>query len=355
MLQKLVIRADASPQMGTGHVMRCLALAQAWQDEGGEVLFVSAESSPAVERRLEAEGIQLTLLPEVLPGSLEDAQRTVIPAQKYGACWIVIDGYHFGAAYQKYLKEAGFSLLFWDDNGRAEHFYADFIINQNIHAKASLYQSREPYTQLLLGTSYAVLRREFWPWRDWKRAIPEKAKNILVTMGGSDPDNVTLKVVQALQQIEDSDLQVVVIVGGSNPHYPSLKAAVEACGESIKLRRNVTDISDLMAWADLAISAAGSTCWELAFMGVPSLLLVLAENQERAADYLYKENIAVSLGSMKWVDSPTIVSNVISLVTNPRLREEMSSRGASLVDGFGVKRVITSLGEPRYEKERLLN
>lgn len=342
---KLLLRADAGPQTGTGHVMRCLALAQAWQEEGMEALFVSAESMPALGKRLEIEGMQELLLPGFLPGSLEDAQETAVLAQEHSVRWIVIDGYHFGATYQKYLKDAGFSLLVWDDNGRTMHYYADFIINQNIYAEESLYEDRESYTQLLLGTSYAVLRREFWSWRGWEREISDKAKKVLVTMGGSDPDNVTLKVIRALQQIENDDLQVAVIVGGSNAHYPSLKAAIDDDKEWIQLQRNVTDMPSLMAWADMAISAAGSTCWELAFMGVPSLLLILAENQERAANYLNKYDIAVRLGFGSEIDLSTIITNTQSLVSDAHLRKEMSSRGAVLVDGFGVQRVISALSE----------
>ena len=349
MPETLVIRSDAGLRMGMGHVMRCLALAQGWQEEGRDVLFVQAESLPVVESRLKSEGMQVAQLPEIQPGSQEDALETALLAQKHGARWIIIDGYHFGAAYQKHLKDSGYALLFFDGYGHAEHYYADLILNQNIYATADIYESKETYTQLLLGTSYIMLRREFWPWRNWQREIPEKARNILVTLGGSDPDNITLKVIQALQQIKDDDLQIIAIIGGANPHYSELKVAINAGIKTIRMEKNITNMPKLMAWADLAISAGGGTCWELAFMRVPSLLLVLAENQEKVARYLHQENIAVCLGAGEQATPYSIAGSISSLISNSQLRRDLSLAGANQVDGYGVMRVISSLGKSHSE------
>jgi UDP-2,4-diacetamido-2,4,6-trideoxy-beta-L-altropyranose hydrolase len=283
---------------------------------------------------------------------LADARETAVTAEKVGADWIVIDGYHFDAAYQKYLKNAGYRLLVWDDNGRSEHYYADLILNQNIHAQESLYREKEPFTKLLLGTSYAILRREFWSWRNWEREIAERAKKVLVTMGGSDPDNVTLKVVEALKEIGDENLQIIVVVGGSNPHYPSLKTAIERDEDRIQLQKNVLDMPSLIAWADMVISAAGSTSWELAFMGAPMLLLVIAENQERIAAYLHEANTAIHLGSGGQFKASVLISTLNSLARDPQLRKEMSARGRQLIDGNGVQRVISVLNTYGVEEKR---
>ena len=336
---RLLIRADAGSRMGTGHVMRCLALAQAWQAAGGTVLFVEAQAVPALDERLRGEGMEIAHLPPVVLGSGEDAAATAVLAQQFNAQWIVIDGYHFGAAYQKQLKEAGFRLLFVDDNGHADHYYADLVLNQNIHAEAALYQRREPYTRLLLGTSYALLRREFWPWRGWRREIPERARRILVTLGGSDPDNVTLKVIRALQQLADEGLETVVVVGGSNAHYDSLVTAVAEGSTTIQLRRNVTNMPALMAWADLAVSAGGSTCWELAFMGLPHLVLVLADNQYVLAEQLSAVGSAQNLGWHHSVSVDNLAGSLDLLLSQPVLRRQMSYAASQLVDGHGPNRI----------------
>ncbi|MGA7930415.1 MAG: hypothetical protein WCA20_31015, partial [Candidatus Sulfotelmatobacter sp.] len=115
----LLIRADASVGVGTGHVMRCFALAQAWQDSGGHCIFAMAESTPAVERRLREKGMKVEQLTAGV-GTAEDAKQTGHLADKENAVWIVVDGYQFRSAYQSAIKAAGFKLLFVDDNGHAE-------------------------------------------------------------------------------------------------------------------------------------------------------------------------------------------------------------------------------------------
>jgi len=284
-VKPLLVRVDASAQIGTGHLMRCLALAQAWRDVGGRVVFLMAMESPPLEARLRSEGMEVVHLP-VQPGSMDDAIQTADFARQLGADWVVVDGYHFGAEYQRIIKDSGLRLLFIDDIGHAEHYSADLVLNQNIHAHEGLYQNREPYTRLLLGTRYVLLRREFLKWRGWKREIPEVARKVLVTMGGSDPDNVTLKVIQALHQVDMDGLEAIVVVGGSNPNYEELQSAVQDSRFPIRLESNVTNMPERMAWADVAVSAGGSTSWELAFMGVPILNLILAENQQQASTTL---------------------------------------------------------------------
>ena len=110
----------------------------------------------------------------------------------------MVDGYQFNADYQRALKAAGFRVLFLDDYGHATHYSADLVLNQNAYANEKMYAARESYTRLLLGTDYCLLRREFSSWRGWKREIAPIGTKILVTMGGSDPENFTTDVVEAL-------------------------------------------------------------------------------------------------------------------------------------------------------------
>jgi len=345
----LLIRTDASIQIGTGHLMRCLALAQAWQDAGGQAVFLMATKAPALESRLQSEGMEIVHL-LVQSGSIDDAIQTSYYAHQVGADWIVVDGYHFGTDYQRIIKNQKCRLLLIDDLGSFEYYYADLILNQNVYAHEELYRNREPYTQLLLGTRYALLRREFLKWRGWKREIPDVARKVLVTMGGSDPDNVTLKVIQALQQVDLDGLEAIVVVGGSNPHYEELQSAVQDARSSIRLESNVTNMPELMAWADVAISGGGSTSWELAFMGVPALILILASNQRPIAERLDAVGVAVNLGWYEDVSPTETAQVVMRLLGAPGTRAEISQRGRQLVDGEGAARVLMYL---RDEKLRL--
>jgi UDP-2,4-diacetamido-2,4,6-trideoxy-beta-L-altropyranose hydrolase len=337
----LLMRADASVAMGTGHVMRCFALAQAWQDGGGRAVFAMAQATPAVEERLRRESTGVARL-NAKPGSADDAQETIALARVEQACWVVVDGYCFGADYQAALKHAGLKVLFIDDNGHAWHYSADLVLNQNAHADEELYCSREPSTKLLLGPRFAMLRREFSAWRGWKREIAVVARKVLVTMGGSDPDNFTRKVVDALCGITGEELQIRVLAGGSNPHAASL--AELAGGEnSIQLVRDATDMPEQMSWADLAVAGAGSTCWEMCFMGLPALLIDLAENQTPIANELARRGTARYLGNSKTVTPEMVAVETRRVLGSVAERRAMSQRGRELVDGAGAERVVREL------------
>ncbi|MGH9553067.1 MAG: PseG/SpsG family protein, partial [Terriglobales bacterium] len=191
----LIIRADASIAMGTGHVMRCLALAQAWQDQsgheqGGQCVFAMAETTAGCEERLRTEKVAVAAV-AAIPGTLQDAAQLAELALARNASWIVVDGYQFDVRYQSHLKAAGLKVLVVDDTGHAGAYVADLVLDQNAHATKDFYQRRESYSQLLLGPRYALLRREFKSWREWKREIAPIARKVLVTVGGTDPDNLT--------------------------------------------------------------------------------------------------------------------------------------------------------------------
>ena len=336
---QIVFRADADTRMGTGHLMRCLALAQAWQDVGGHVTFLTASDSLILKDRLQSEDMAVTSL-SACPGSVDDARQTTALAKKIHASWIVLDGYQFGSAYQKILKDSGRSLLFIDDFSHAGHYYADIVLNQGISAVPTLYPHKEAYTMLLLGPCYALLRREFLSYRGGKRENPDVARKILVTLGGGDPDNVTNKVVRAIQQLEE-DLEVLVVVGSHNPHFEELKGMIEQSTASIRLLQNVTDMPYLMAWADMAVSAGGSTCLEMAYMGLPNIILVLAENQWANSESLGAAGISINLGWHNEIDEPGLTKALSMLISNPMLRKEMSAKAQQLVDGTGTSHLLS--------------
>lgn len=343
-MRRLLIRADANPEMGTGHVMRCLALAQAWQDTGGEASFVVAYEMPKIEPRLIAEGFSVHHI-SAAPGSEEDAVQTDALAVSMKACFVVVDGYHFGSQYQRLIKGSGNRLLFIDDYGHAGSYCSDLVLNQNLYATEDLYKKREPFTQLLLGPSFVLLRREFNSWHGLSKKTPHAASKVLVTLGGSDPDNVTLKVIESLQSLAIGGIEVTAVVGGSNAHANRLEAAAKDSRIPLRLVRSATNMQELMAWADMAISSGGTTSWEMAFMGLPALIVVLAENQAAVAEKLEHAGAALNLG---WHDELTcqkIRSAVENLMIDSEKRESISRRGQQLVDGFGANRVVDAIWE----------
>ena len=339
--QHLIIRVDANTQMGTGHFMRCLALAQAWKDAGGQVIFVTACQSEGLLQRLREEGFDIHLLAHPYPDPSDwDYTKDILAA--YPNAWVVLDGYHFDEACQQQVKETGQRLLVIDDMAHLKHYYAHIILNQNLHAE-QLHYSCELYTRLLLGTRYVLLRREFLAWRDRKREIPEVAQRVLVTLGGSDPENHSLKVIQALQEVDIPALEATVVIGASNPNSDVLEAAARQSPIPIRLICNATNMPELMAWTDVAVSTAGSTVWELMFMGLPALLIATAGNQAPIA-----RSIA-DLGGAIWIDhrsadwAQVLAEEASQLSSDYAARLEMSKKGKSLVDGKGLKRIISAI------------
>ena len=344
----LLIRCDASVAMGTGHAMRCLALAQAWQDAGGSVVFAMAEATSSIKARLGIAGITVMHLPSP-PGSVEDAYQTCEIARQEGATWVVVDGYQFDSAYQRGLRTAGLKVLFIDDNGDASPYSADLVLNQNLHASEDLYPHRALYTRLLLGPRYILLRREFSFWRNRKFEIAARARRILVTMGGSDPENVTEQVLELL--LAEPDLEITVVAGGSNPHLASLEALVERAKRPVRLLKDVSDMPSLMIWADLAVAGAGTTSWELCMMGLPVALCVLASNQEKIAGELARLGVAINLDYVSRIPRRRTEGVLREVIRSEKTRARMSARGRKIIDGRGAERVQAFLwGDPSLRR-----
>ncbi len=335
----LVVRADASARTGVGHVVRCLALAQAWVASGGQATLLSSSNVVELRRRAESVGVEFAEVqhPHPDPADLERTLRTVRQLEK---AWVVLDGYQFDSRYQKSLRDAGFSLLVIDDTSHLPHYHANVLLNQNINAEWQCYSS-DSDTVFLLGTGYSLLRHEFLDWRD--RSLPARNDGcrVLVTIGGSDPENLTAKVVKGLNLARTDGIEAKVVLGPANPHVASVEKLVGQSERTVHVLRDVSDMPWLMAWADLAISGAGTTCWELMFMGVPSILIEAADNQRENAAGLDAIGAAVSLGQADEATPEQIADCIDDLCQDHARRSAMSDRGRSLVDGRGAERVVS--------------
>jgi len=342
----LLMRADISVQIGIGHVTRCLALAQAWQAQGGTAVLLSHCQSDALRGRIESAGIEFIPLekPHPDPADLRIVLMRLgeLRARRAQSPWLVLDGYHLDQTYQRAVRGAGYRLLVIDDFRHFPEYHADLLLNQNIHA-AQLGYACGPETTMLLGPRYALLRSEFLGWRGWCRVIPETARRVLVTMGGGDPNNMTVRIILMLRQIRGIELEARVVVGPASRHLEKLRQAANGQVERVRLLTNVTDMAAQMAWADVALSAGGSTCWELAFMGLPSVVTILAENQRGIAEGLDGAGIAVNAGWFNRVSDACLAEALVGLLLAPERRRQMSRAGQQLVDGGGVDRVIEAL------------
>jgi len=349
----VIFRADASSKMGTGHLMRCLALAQCCADHGVGVTFVTACDNPVLLQRLSGEGFHVVRIKRPYPDS-SDWDTTEAVLQKNPGAWVVMDGYHFDTAYQYQIHSMGSRCAVIDDYGHAKEYWADIIVNQNLGADEQWYEKRRSETKLMLGPTYALLRREFRSVHQNHREVPAVASQILITVGGGDPDNVSSVVLDTVLDMEIPGLCVDLVVGAANPHLESLRKQAHGHGPRVSLHVAPGNMAELMRRADLCISGAGSTIWELMFMGVPSILVVVADNQRLAANALQKSSAAMTLDVEKYRSSKILFGTVFELAHDNIRRRDMAQKGMDLVDGYGAQRVLHSIKEiSDVQEERL--
>jgi spore coat polysaccharide biosynthesis predicted glycosyltransferase SpsG len=214
-----------------------------------------------------------------------------------------------------------------------------------LHADEALYRRREPSTRLLLGTVYTLLRREFLKYRDQARAIPAVGRKVLVTMGGADPENITETVVRALDMVPVAGLEAVIVVGGSNPHLDALQLAVARSRLHRELLLNVTDMASQMADADVAVTAGGTSVWELALLRVPALGIARARQETELLRGAAARGMIVDLGFHLDVSPGVIAGMLVKLLSDPDERARLSGAARRVVDGFGPQRVLRMMRE----------
>ncbi|HEU5126073.1 MAG TPA: UDP-2,4-diacetamido-2,4,6-trideoxy-beta-L-altropyranose hydrolase [Verrucomicrobiae bacterium] len=348
--EPLLIRADASERIGTGHVMRMIALAQAYQDRGGAATILSIACPDAIVERVRREKIEFEKLAAEGLGSAIDARQTIARGESMDAKWVVLDGYHFGLEYQRALRKAGFKVLAVDDYGHCETWAADAVLNQNIFAPELDYRSEIEGCRFLLGTPFALLRREFRMEAENRRAAGDREgsikayqpiRRLLVTLGGSDPDNITGQLLAALNSLPELRLEIKTLVGGGNPHLEKLRQLAITSPHSIELLQNVVDMPSLYRWADGVISAGGSTCWEWMFYGLPAAVVCLADNQDPVVDALSKRRLALDLSRNGSLEAAVLPVRLKDWLTRPHQTSDAGSE--PVVDAKGAERVVSLL------------
>ncbi len=355
----LVVRADASSAIGSGHVIRMTALAQAWQQQGGRVLFACAEIPDGMIGMMEEEGFPLHRLPVAIgsPDDLDALNALCHQAAASAGAVVALDGYRFGKDYQSGVKAHGWLLLMMDDDGRADAASADWIVNQNPGAHASLYgPSASTNDRLLEGARYALLRKDFARYAEWHRDVNAEGRNVLVTFGGSDPANLTPDAIGALA---GRNLNLRVVVGPGYRNQEAVHAAMERHRHAFRTAETVVNprsMADLMAWADVAVAAAGSTAWEICFMGLPAIFVQVAANQETVMRSIAGQRLGVVLAGSPAAAIQSLGTAVSELVADPVGRAGLARTAVETVDGFGADRICAQLcGRPELALRRAVS
>lgn len=324
----VVIRADASSQLGTGHLMRCLTLARLLKQEGVSVAFVSRGMPAALEHLITKDfSLHEFGVPEEEEGSIapeKDALETIQYLNYRGRPdWIVIDNYSIGSNWERQIRPHARNIMVIDDLANRAHD-CDVLLDQNLCPNfETRYDALVPsHTRKLLGPRYALLRPEFYEARGRLRTRDGQIRSILISFGGADPSNETAKVLEAMWLLGPSNIELEVVLGGSNPH---VEAVSNLCSKfsHARLHRDVSNMAELMSKADLAIGAPGTTTWERCLLGLPTIAIVVAANQQPTSEGVSSAGALVNLGWHGEVTPARIAEAVTQLRDNPQTVREM--------------------------------
>jgi len=337
-----IFRVDASVTQGLGHFMRCRALADEWRKRGGQVTFVTTETPSALLEHLRAEGYAVRDgSSNGLSGVDNIAWMTTILTEERPAV-LVLDGYRFDVRYQQNVRPLVRTLVGLDDVPQ-RRFECDLVLNQNLGVAAEDYRPLvPPGSTLLLGPRYALLRSGFKEHAGCYRA-PARPARALVTLGGGDLANHTASVLRELVMLPGLHLDVVL--GSFYPHPDPLTGMENLNPGRVQVYKGLDNLLDLARCTDLAVTAAGSTVWELACLGIPMVVVGTADNQEAVLRGLREEEAAIVLGRMESIKSGEIAKAVSKLLAAPARLEALSCAAGRLVDGRGVERVVETIVE----------
>ncbi|MGC8697050.1 MAG: UDP-2,4-diacetamido-2,4,6-trideoxy-beta-L-altropyranose hydrolase [Halothiobacillus sp.] len=357
----VVFRVDASLAIGTGHVMRCLTLAQELAAHGAHCRFICRAHAGHLIDRIQAQGFDVAVLPagvktesslEDQPphaswlgcGWREDAAQTRAILAKRPPDWLIVDHYALDARWEQAVAGVANQLWVIDDLADRAHA-ACGLVDTSLHRVAADYAPwiSRPYTGLF-GSDYALLRPEFLAWRErslQRRAAHWAIHRIQITMGGVDLPNATGAVLAALCACPlADDCEIDVVMGAAAPHLSAVRAQAAALPWHTRVHTNIANMAELMAMSDVAIGAAGSTSWERCCLGLPSILVILAANQVAGGLALEQAGAARVIAHPDAIaaELPRLLAEVAAHLP------EVSRQAAQITDGLGAVRVARALG-----------
>ncbi|MGA6102021.1 UDP-2,4-diacetamido-2,4,6-trideoxy-beta-L-altropyranose hydrolase [Psychrobacter pocilloporae] len=365
----VVFRCDASIQIGTGHVMRCLTLADELARQGAKCYFICREHEGNLIDFINKKGykvykleagslnnsnkdeVESTLFHSEWLGTsqAEDSKQSIDIISDIKPEWLIIDHYALNDYWEQKLRSHCDSILVIDDLADRKH-NCEILLDQTFGRDKQDYQNLVPdHCKVLCGTTYALLRPEFSKWRQYslKRRKSNALEHILVNLGGVDKDNLTSQILDILKQAPLSDsCKITVVMGSTSPWIDAVKKKAEQLPWPAEVKTGVYNMAELMANSDLAIGAAGSTSWERCCLGLPTLMLVLAENQLLIAKNL-EDAGAVFLVKL---NNGFITDLSVDFISKEDNLLQMSEAASLICDGLGAQRLLKLLSNTAKDK-----
>jgi len=361
---KVAIRADESIQIGTGHVMRCLTLAEGLKCKSAHVEFICRQHEGNMINYIKNRGFKVHAIPMLqkdtrtpLTAKLEinttldhgqwlgstqeqDAEVCHLILKNLAPDWLIVDHYSLDRIWQMKLYDSSQKLMVIDDLADRNHF-CDLLLDQTYGRDVADYKDLVPSRcQVLGGSKYALLRPEFSKWREYSLRRRENLnfKQILITMGGVDKQNITQLVLDGLKNCDlPKEILVIIVMGSTSPFLKSVRKKIKSLPFKVEIKSNVTNMAELMANSDIAIGASGATTWERCCLGLPSIQITVAQNQSIIAKYISKAGAALSLT----VDQLDQLKSWIIILKGQI--KDMTKKSSDLTDGRGLIHVLRYL------------
>jgi UDP-2,4-diacetamido-2,4,6-trideoxy-beta-L-altropyranose hydrolase len=333
-----LFRCDVSPRVGMGHLKRCMVLAEELKQRGSSIFFLLRSEHFKTPQELKSLCDGLYFLDWKI-NPIDDAQEVVRFCRSYRIKISIIDHYRGNEDYQTQLYNAQIKWLQFD-SCRQKRLWANWVLDPTLTSEQCDYQSARKFadTVFLLGPRYALLRPEFSRLQS-ETECRQLVKKILLTFGGGDDGGVTVFVLEALRPI-DPGIERVVLVSSANPRTADIKNWIQVNSTiATTLRVDEKEIARRMSEADIAITAGGMTTFETAAMGLPTLIVQIADNQRRNAMGWQEKGVAADLGPIDGLDHRKMTRQTADLIGDYGSRQQMSKLGKTLVDCFGARRI----------------
>ncbi|MCH8479279.1 MAG: UDP-2,4-diacetamido-2,4,6-trideoxy-beta-L-altropyranose hydrolase [Wenzhouxiangella sp.] len=355
----VAFRVDASNRIGTGHVMRCLTLAQAMRRRGAHCVFLHRQHDGHLCALIERAGFEVLTLPkperDIAPAHAEDyAAWLGLPAEEDArqclhalaarrAAGRVVDLYAVDSRWESQMRAAVDQILVIDDLANRGHD-CDLLIDQNYFPDAiARYRPLVgESTPVLAGPRYALLARGYAEARAEMPELPSQVRRVLVYYGGVDASNETARALRVLGAARYHELQIDVVVGPNNPNRDEIER-LAARHPAMTVHGPQNDLVDLMLAADLTLGAGGATTWERCALGLPSIVTSVAANQEPYNRLLQADGIITYLGDSADVTDDILRATLDEVIHSPEQLNEMAASAWRLVDGLGTNRVAEAM------------
>ena len=338
----IVFRVDASSDVGFGHLSRCINLAEVLRSRGNEVSFICRGDELQSFRTLEDRLFATVLLPSLATGEVcnqqQDADQTIEALKEMSPDWLIVDHYRLDKQWEQIMRPHVIKIAVIEDLPSRRHD-CDLLLDQNFSDRSNdAFRGQVPDAcELLLGPRFALISEEFKRIREVKTKPTNELKRVFVFCGGSDPQNLTQQVIDELSIAELSNIAIDVVIGAQNKNFN--RDASRKLKENFEIHDAGSRFAQIMRRADLAIGAGGTTTWERVCLGVPSVVVSIAENQNPACEKLGSDGLVNYLGAQASLRPGVIRDAVIEAKDNYASLFDQIERGQILVDGRGCERV----------------